>query len=381
MATDTTTSDALEVTSIDWEEYDQGRFRLDRRTIGTYGSLLLVGLLWLYDYFYISERLPIVDADLGLFDLSLNPNNVDWLFLMTLVAVFWFVGAPLWENKRMTMYYWKKFRQNTAAVLSLYFLTGIFLVGALGPRIIGQPEPDWGNLLAPPVFFGGTWTHPFGTHRTGEDILEIVVAGAEVSFQVGLIATLFSVVLAAIVGATAAFMGGWADALLMRFVDLLMTFPTFFLIILLIYIYGGSLFLLIVILAFTGWGGTARLIRSEALQRSEEEYISAAEAAGASRAYIIRRHILPNVSNTIITAATLLIPGMILTEAVIAFLGFGDPDVWSWGRIIAAGRGNLGDAWWIATIPGIFLFFTVLSFNFLGDALRDALDPRHETEQ
>ncbi|MFP8955685.1 ABC transporter permease [Natrialbaceae archaeon A-CW3] len=380
MATDTPQSQSVDLDAIDWEQYERGRFYVAKQTLVTYGSLLLIAVMWLYDHFYVEERHPFVEQDLLLFELSLNPDNVDWLFAMTLLALFWFVAVPLWQNKRMTMYYWSKFKQNTAAVWSMGFLAVLFVVGTVGPLIIGHPEPNWGNPNAPPVFFGGEWAHPFGTHRTGEDILEITITGAQVSLQVGLIATLFSVVLAAVVGATAAFSGGWLDELLMRFVDLLMTFPTFFLIVLLVYIYGGSLFLLIVILAFTGWGGTARLIRSEALQRSEEAYISAAEAAGASRGYIIRRHILPNVSNTIITAATLLIPVMILTEAVIAFLGFGDMNVWSWGRIISDGRNHLRNAWWVATIPGIFLFFTVLAFNFLGDALRDALDPRHETE-
>ncbi len=378
MATDTS-PDRIEIGQIDWEEYDRGRFNIDRKTVGSTLSLLAVGLLWLYDFLFVAERHPVIEQDLILFELSLNPNNVDWLFGLTLVALFWYVVVPLYQNKRMTMYYWSKFKQNTAAIWSLGFLAIIFVMGTVGPLIIGHPEPNWGNPNAPPVFFGGEWAHPFGTHRTGEDILEVTITGAQVSLQVGLIATLFSIILASVVGATAAFSGGWIDEVLMRFVDLLMTFPTFFLIVLLVYIYGGSLFLLIVILAFTGWGGTARLVRSEALQRSEESYIQAAEAAGAGKAYIIRRHILPNVSNTIITAATLIIPVMILTEAVLAFLGFGDPNIWSWGRIISDGRNHLATAWWVATIPGIFLFFTVLSFNFLGDALRDALDPRHET--
>jgi len=378
MATDTS-PDRIEIGQIDWEEYETGRFNFDRKTVGSTLSLLAVGLLWLYDFLFVAERHPVLEQDLILFELSLNPNNVDWLFGLTLVALFWYVVVPLYQNKRMTMYYWSKFKQNTAAIWSLGFLAIIFVMGTVGPLIIGHPEPNWGNPNAPPVFFGGEWAHPFGTHRTGEDILEVTITGAQVSLQVGLIATLFSIILASVVGATAAFSGGWIDEVLMRFVDLLMTFPTFFLIVLLVYIYGGSLFLLIVILAFTGWGGIARLVRSEALQRSEESYIQAAEAAGAGKAYIIRRHILPNVSNTIITAATLVIPVMILTEAVLAFLGFGDPNIWSWGRIISDGRNHLATAWWVATIPGIFLFFTVLSFNFLGDALRDALDPRHET--
>jgi peptide/nickel transport system permease protein len=117
-------------------------------------------------------------------------------------------------------------------------------------------------------------------------------------------------------------------------------------------------------------------VRSEALQRREEAYVRAANAAGASRGWVIRRHIIPNVSGTVITAATLAIPTFILGEAALSFLGFGDPETFSWGRTINAGRSDLDSAWWISTIPGLFLFFTVLAFNFVGDALSDAIDPR-----
>jgi peptide/nickel transport system permease protein len=182
------------------------------------------------------------------------------------------------------------------------------------------------------------------------------------------------------VGATAAYAGGWVDEVLMRYVDIQLTFPTFFLFLFLAYLYGGSLFILIMIFGVTGWGGIARIIRSEALQRNEEEYIRAAQSAGASGLYVVRRHMVPNVSNSIITAATLNIPILILSEAALSFIGVGDVTVPSWGQVIASGRGDLSTAWWISTIPGVFLFLTILAFNFLGDALRDALDPRQETQ-
>jgi len=194
---------------------------------------------------------------------------------------------------------------------------------------------------------------------------------------VGLIATLLSITLAAAVGLTAAYYGGLVDEVLMRYVDIQITFPTFFLFLLLAYTVGGSLFVLILIFGLFGWGSSARIMRAEALQRREEPYIQAAKNAGASSFWTVRRHLLPNISNSLITAASLTIPSIILAEAAIAFLGLGDLTVASWGRIISGGRDQLRTAWWIATIPGVFLFFTILAFNFLGDALRDALDPRH----
>jgi peptide/nickel transport system permease protein len=202
-----------------------------------------------------------------------------------------------------------------------------------------------------------------------------------VSMQVGLIATFVSVTIATAVGVTAATVGGWVDEALMRYVDVQQTFPTFFLFLFLAYLYGGSLFALVVIFGVTGWGGIARIVRSEALQRREADFVRAARSAGASKFHVIRRHIVPNVSNSVVTAATLNIPFLVLSEAALSFIGLGDVALPSWGQTIAAGRGDLATAWWISTVPGVFLFATILAFNFLGDALRDALDPRTEAER
>ena len=362
---------SVDFDAIEWENLESGsRIHRDRFVAVAVVGLYCLG--WAYDHWYVSgdSFVPVV-----------NPGNVDWLFGLTLLFMVFGMVVPLIRRPKMTRYYWRQFRRNKAAVISMVYLVGLFIVAVIGPTVVGSPSLDYTSGTdhpVPPVFLGGSWEYPLGTHRTGEDLLAITVSGARVSMQVGLIATMISITLATAFGATAAFMGGWVDEVLMRFVDLLLTFPTFFLILFLVYIYGGNLFLLIVILAFSGWGGAARLIRSEALQRTEEEYIQAARAAGASRTWIIRKHIIPNVSNTIITAATLAIPILILFEAVIAFLGFGDPNVWSWGQIIYDGQNQLRTAWWVSTLPGIFLFATVMAFNFVGDALRDALDPRHE---
>ena len=311
--------------------------------------------------------------------------------------LFWYAVVPLARNPRMTRYYWRQFRKNKAAVASLAFLLFIFTVGTIGPLVLPAPEAVFTDSFQPPVFTSvessvpiqcvgptsdgmchGTWAHPLGTTREGKDILLMVIFGMRVSMQVGLIATLMNIAIATAVGTTAAYAGGWVDEGLMRYVDIQLTFPQFFLFLLMAYLFGSSLFLLIMIFGLFGWGGIARIVRAEALQRTEEEYISAADSAGAGSFYIIRRHVVPNVSNTVITAATLAIPGLILAEAAFAFIGLSDPTIPSWGKLIAAGRGELSTAWWISTIPGLFLFFTILAFNFVGDALRDSLDPRQE---
>jgi peptide/nickel transport system permease protein len=324
-------------------------------------------------------------------------DGVDWLWSLTLLVGLFYVVIPLYENPRMTRYYWQEFRKNKAAVIALCYLAVIFLIGLVVPRFVAPPEvqpllqyqpPVWGAVSGTlpiecvgPVGDGlcqGTWAHPFGTTHQGKDILVSVIYGMEISMQVGLIGMFLQLLIAAAVGLSAAYFGGYVDEALMRYVDIQITFPSFFLYLLVVYLFGGSLFLMIIVFGVLGWGGIARIVRSEALQRREEEYVLAAESAGASSFWTIRRHLLPNVSNSVITAATLVIPGLILAEAALAFLGLGDPTIPSWGGIIADGRTDLNRAWWISTLPGVFLFLTILAFNFLGDALRDALDPRQE---
>jgi len=381
---------------VDWTSIDAGETPRPRKQF----VWLAVVAVWtsgvLYDVYsqFVAETGP---ANFPLFG-SVTP--VDWLWSITLLLLVYYGVVPLYENKRMTRYYWKEFRKNKAAVISGVFLLVIFAIGVIGSRVLPEPArtpgvenqpPVWGSVEAyvtgnecpggttvvdEVTMCHGSWQHPLGTTSSGEDILLASIYGMEVSMQVGLIATMISITVAATVGLTAAFYGGLVDEVLMRYVDIQMTFPTFFLFLLLAYTVGGSLFVLILIFGLFGWGSSARIMRSEALQRREEPYMQAAKNAGASSLWTIRRHLLPNISNSLITAATLTIPSIILAEAAIAFLGLGDASTVSWGRIIAGGRDQLRSAWWIATIPGVFLFFTILAFNFLGDALRDALDPR-----
>ncbi len=322
-------------------------------------------------------------------------SGVGWLWSVTLLVGVFYVVVPLYQNKRMTTYYWREFRKNKAAVISVIYLLTIFTIGLTVPRVIDPPTvepllayqpPVWGSVAesTPVQCVGtvtdgqcqGTWAHPLGTTYQGKDILISVIYGMEISMQVGLIGMFLNIVIASTVGLTAAYFGGYVDEALFRYVDIQITFPTFFLYLLIVYLIGGSLFVMILVFGLLGWGGIARIVRSEALQRREEEYVLAAKNAGAGSLWTMRRHLLPNVSNSVITAATLVIPGLILAEAALAFLGLGDPRIPSWGETIASGRGDLDRAWWIATIPGLFLFVTILAFNFVGDALRDALDPR-----
>jgi peptide/nickel transport system permease protein len=371
---------------IDWDEVDAGAGGLSRRLFAQVAAVGLWAGALLWDYFLVPEGDSLVPF------LQWDVSSIDFLFVLTLVLGAFNVLLPLADNPRMTRYYWRQFKKNDVAVASAAYLAVVFAVGLVGPVLVaelwGPPQLHLGRANLPPVGFTaapsgtevtGTWAHPLGTDHQGKDILKLMVYGMRVSMEVGLISMFIAVTIALSVGTSAAYFGGVVDEVLMRYVDIQQTFPSFLLLIFLVYLFDGSLLIIVLLYGFLSWGGIGRLVRSEALQRREEEYVRAAENAGASEWWIIRRHLMPNVSSTAITAATLLVPSFILGEAALSFIGLGDPDVYSWGQVIAAGRDSLATAPWIATVPGLFLFCTVLAMNFTGDALRDALDPRQES--
>ena len=391
MAGGTDTTDTFE--SVDWDETGSRLSTLSRRDRGALAAGLALVAAFLYDYLLLPASRPTVTVP-----VEWNVTQLDWLFVTTLLALLLYVAVPLYGNRRLTAYYWREFKKNRLAVLSLAYLLVVFAIGVVGPLLLEKPTLALDQAHQPPAYLSvdsavpanclgevvdgrcrGTMAHPLGTTGDGKDILVLVIYGMQVSMKVGLISTLLVVTIGTTVGTVAAYGSGLVDELLMRYVDIQLVFPAFFLYLLLTYLFGGSLFMFIVIFGLTGWGSIARLVRSEALQRAEEEYITAARSAGAGTLYVIRRHLVPNVSNSVITAATLLIPGFILFEASLSFLSLGDPTVPSWGQVIANGRSDLSTAWWVSTFPGVFLFTTILAFNFMGDARRDALDPRQET--
>ncbi|MFB6309323.1 MAG: ABC transporter permease [Haloarculaceae archaeon] len=371
----------------------EGRAGLSQQTRWFVGSLAVLAVVFVYDY---GREAPLF-APNPVLQSGWDLTQLDWLFAISLLLFGFYVVVPLATNRRMTAHYWRQFRKNRAAVVSLAFLGVIFTLGLVGPLLVGRPEVALTESYQPPVGMAvdssvplscvgevsgglchGTWQYPLGTTGEGKDILTLIVLGMRVSMRIGLITSFLVVSIGTTVGTVAAYVGGLVDEALMRYVDLQQVFPSFLLYLLLIYLFGGSLLMFILVFGFFSWGGTARLVRSAALQRSENEYIMAAQCAGADTKHVIRKHILPNVSSTVITNLTLLIPGLILFEAGLAFLSLGDPTIPSWGQTIAAGRSDLSSAWWISTLPGVVLFLTILAFNFVGDALRDALDPRSE---
>jgi peptide/nickel transport system permease protein len=306
------------------------------------------------------------------------------------------VSPHLRLNTRLINYYWQRTQRNKLAVAGLAFIVFLVALAIIGPFFTLDPTAaNFEEKNIPPVGFtieqsiynietdefttkeiSGTWKHPLGTDSKGRDMLAMVVSGARVSLLVGLIATGIAIIIGTIIGVLSAYLGGWADNVLMRLTDVMMTFPFFLLLVLIIFIFGPSLAFIVLAIGLTGWTGTARLIRSESLSLRTREFVVAAKALGASDNRVIFRHLIPNVISLIIIIATLSIPGVILAEAALSFIGLGDPTVSSWGIILEAGQRSLNTAWWVAVEPGIMLFLTVLAFNFLGDGLRDAFDPK-----
>jgi len=306
------------------------------------------------------------------------------------------IGRRLSNSTRLINYYWQRTQRNKLAVFGLAFIIFLVALAAIGPFFTADPTAvNFEEKEIPPIGFTtqqstyniesdkfttneirGTWKHPLGTDSKGRDMLAMIVSGARISLLVGLIATGIAIIIGTIIGVLSAYLGGWADNALMRFTDVMMTFPFFLLLVLIVFIFGPSLAFIVLAIGLTGWTGTARLIRSESLSLRTREFVVAAKALGASDKRVIFRHLIPNVTSLIIIIATLSIPGVILAEAALSFIGLGDPTIPSWGIILEAGQHSLNTAWWVAVEPGIMLFLTVLAFNFLGDGLRDAFDPR-----
>ncbi len=319
-----------------------------------------------------------------------------YIFYFLVAATLVFGVLPLYRQKRLTTYYWDRTKKNRLSMIGLWFIVFLAAVALIGPFFTPDPaEVSFQDKNLPPAGFTiqrsihdattkelttlavrGSPSHPLGTDDKGRDLLAMLISGARVSLIVGLSGTAIAVFLGTVIGVTSAYLGGWADNAIMRFTDVMMTFPWFLLLLLIIYLYGSSLALIIIVAGLTGWTGIARMVRSDALSLRTREFILAAKALGASHARIIFRHLIPNTLSSIIVIATLSIPGFILAESGLSFLGLGDPSVASWGQILNAGQRTLDTAWWTAIEPGIMLFFTVLAFNYLGDGLRDAFDPR-----
>jgi peptide/nickel transport system permease protein len=269
--------------------------------------------------------------------------------------------------------------RHTMQLLAAVFLAALVFVAITAPYI-APSNPLVGDILAnllPPggEGMGGTH-HTLGTDMLGRDVFSGILYGSRISLLVGVASVAGAGLIGTALGVIAGYFRGWTDEILMRIVDVQLAFPFILLAILIMYVLGQGLLNVIIVLVIATWPIYARVARAETLKLRESEYVLAARAIGASRARIIIRHILPNAMTPLIVIATFSVPQMIIFEAALSFLGVGiPPSEISWGSMLAAGRDYLGQAWWIATLPGVAIMCTILSINILGDWLRNWLDP------
>ncbi|NJD55527.1 MAG: ABC transporter permease [Nitrospirae bacterium] len=292
--------------------------------------------------------------------------------------------------------FWRRFKRNKLAVAGGIIVLLLFVVAALAP-IVSPYKPneiDRKYILMPPSL-----AHPFGTDDLGRDVLSRMIYGSKISLAVGFVSVSIATFIGLIVGAVAGYYGKWIERIAMRFIDIMLTIPTFFLIlavmafmdpnlwvtylapevqrILEVVIIDPNIMTIMIVIGLTGWMGVARLVRAEFLSVKERDYVMAARALGASDLRIIFRHILVNSMAPVLVSAVLGIAGAVLVESALSFLGIGvQPPTPSWGNILTLGKDNIEIAWWLSVFPGLAILVTVLGYNLLGEGIRDSIDPR-----
>jgi len=269
---------------------------------------------------------------------------------------------------------WRRLQSNKIAFSSLILLAVIAFICVIGTVLSPWEldEVDWDNIAAPPSL-----QHWFGTDANGRDLWVRTLQGGQISLMVGLLATAVSFVIGLLYGAVAGFYGGKTDAVMMRFIDILYALPFMFFVILLTVYFGRSIWLIFIAIGAVEWLTMARIVRGQTLSIKQQTFIEAAKVAGASNISIIRSHIIPNILGTVIIYASLTVPQVILFESFLSFLGLGVQEpMTSWGVLISEGAAQMESSPWLLIFPASFLTITLFCLNFLGDGLRDALDPK-----
>jgi peptide/nickel transport system permease protein len=301
-----------------------------------------------------------------------------------------FVDLRIKEQRSLWGNAWRQFRRHKLAMAGLVLFTFMFLATFIGSSLYPQ-EIDTIDFSVKGN--GISWDHPFGTDSLGRDILARILWGGRISLAVGIVAALVAIIVGTTIGATAGFFGRSADTLLMRFTDLFISLPQVPLLLVISFLYKDAFYefferrtgngvtgifvLIVMVIGLLNWMPTSRLVRASFLATKEKEFIEAAESIGATRASQMFKHILPNVLSPIIVAATLGVGAAIITESALSFLGLGFPsDVPTWGSMLYDAKDRFEIAPHEAIFPGTMIFLTVLSINYIGDGLRDALDPR-----
>ena len=279
-------------------------------------------------------------------------------------------GRSLWVDARRRLFL------NKAAVISLFTLIIISIVSVFGPFFLQYnfSDTDWGSIYQPPSFETG---HYLGTDGNGRDLLVRILHGGRLSLSIGLIATFVSVFIGVLYGTIAGFFGGKLDVFMMRIVEILYAMPYLIFVIILMVVFGRNIYFLFIAIGAVEWLTMARIVRGQTISLKEKEFIETSKALGQSNTLIIVKHIIPNLAGPIIVYITLMVPSVIILESFLSFLGLGVQEpLTSWGVLISEGSREMETAWWLLIFPGSFMVITLASLNFIGDGLRDAIDPK-----
>ena len=294
-------------------------------------------------------------------------------------------GPAYREEQTMTQMVWRSFRRHRPAMVGATILLVLVLAAIFAP-VVSPWDPvktDLDSMLEPP-----TLKHPMGTDELGRDLLTRILYGGRVSLSIGILAMALAVTVGAVIGGVGGFYGGWVDNLTMRFTDMMLSFPQLFVLIILALALRdipipalkgtafASVLTIVLVIAILAWMQVARLVRASFLSLKEKEFTEASRCVGASNRRIMTRHLLPNALSPIIVAATFRVATSIITESGLSYLGFGvQPPTPTWGNMLKNAQDQMTRAPWTAIFPGLMIFITVIAINFIGDGLRDALDP------
>ena len=279
-------------------------------------------------------------------------------------------GRSLWVDARRRLF------QNKAAVISLFLIFLIAFLSFFGPFFLKYSfsDTDWNSIYYPPSLNNG---HFLGTDGNGRDLLVRILYGGRLSLTIGILATLVSVFIGVIYGTIAGYFGGKLDIFLMRVVEILYAMPYLIFVILLMVVFGRNIYFLFIAIGAVEWLTMARIVRGQTISLKEKEFIETSKALGQSNFMIIWKHIIPNLAGPIVVYITLMVPSIIILESFLSFLGLGVQEpLTSWGVLISEGSREMETAWWLLIFPGIFMTITLASLNFIGDGLRDAIDPK-----
>ena len=381
-------------TSTDWPQQSGGLRAVRLRTVGLATALLVLAVLFAYDY------VASPNALVATWDVT----RMDWLFLVSAVLATRYSVVPLVADRDRTTTYVTEFSNHPVGVLSFAYLVAFGVLGIVGPEWFGLARVDFATKLQPPVFTSvsadgihayncvgemvnerchGTWSYPLGTTRVGEDLIRIILFGMHIAFKLALSAGILMVVVATAVGTAAGYFGGRVDDVLMWYVDVQQTIPAIIVYIIFATLYlGKGLFALALVFGLFDWGGIARLVRSETIKRRQSGYVRAARSAGASDLRVVRKHVIPNASSTIVTTLTRQLPVLILIQVALSYLKLNEVNRRSLGEILLRALSDNPvpwlQKWWITASIVVFLVTTVVAFNLFGDAVSDILDPHDE---